>query len=138
MKVQTERETVLMPSPDTAKVVQRLKLGKEAQVVFVVQPDVVYTVFQHSDALNPHTKGKAGIDIRIITDLGEHCRINQTRPKYFKPACLLAYPTALASADDAGNIHFGAGFGEGKKTGAEPEGQVAAEHALAEAGEHTF
>ena len=114
------------------------ELGEKAQVVFVVEADVVDAVFQHGNALHAHAKGKAGIDIRIITHLGEHRRVDQPGTQDLQPARLFADPAALAAAHDAGDVHLGAGLGEGEKTGPETERQIAVEDAPAEAGEYAF
>ena len=49
------------------RLIRMLKLPQEADIIFEIFSDVVYAVFEHSDAFDTHSKGKSGILLRVNT-----------------------------------------------------------------------
>ncbi len=94
-----------------------LKLGEKTEVVFVVQSYVIDSIFEHGYSFYTKTKGKAGIDFRIISNHSKYFWINHSSANNFEPPRTFTYTTTLALADYTGDIHLGARLGKGKKLG---------------------
>ena len=111
---------------------------EETQVVVEKQADVVDAVLEHGDALHPQAEGEAGVFFGVVAHGLEDRGMDHARPQDLQPAGGLADPAALAPADDAGDVDFGGGFGEGEIAGAEAQADLGAEHLVHELGEHAL
>ena len=86
-------------------------------------------MLDHSDALDAHAEGEAGdlfgvvgvvsgVDLAtFFSDGGEDGRIDHAAAEELDPAGVFALSAAFASAEDAGDLDVGRGFGEGKNEG---------------------
>lgn len=118
------------------------ELLEEAHVAGVEVADVGDAVLDHGDALDTHAEGEAGDLFGVVgvvggigfaaffSDSGEDCGVDHATAEEFDPAGVFALATALAAAEDAGDLHVGAGFGEGEEAGEEAGFDVAAEEGL--------
>ena len=70
---------------------------------------------------SPRPKAKPEYLFRIVPDVLKDRRIHHSGPENLKPAALAANPAARAPAHHALDIHLGARFGKGEKTGAESQ-----------------
>ena len=105
-----------------------LKLAKEAQIIFIVEPNIVNAILQHGDTLDAQTEGKSAVLIRVIANLLEDLGIYHSGSKYFKPAGMLADTASLPAAHHTGDIDLRTGFGERKETGSCPDGGFFIKH----------
>jgi hypothetical protein len=102
-------------------------LGELFQEAHVSGVEVAYVgdaVLDHGDALDSHAEGKAGDALGVVGVVGgvgfaalfgdcrEDCGIDHAAAEEFDPATVFALAAALASAEDAGDLHVGAGLGE--------------------------
>src|SRR5690606_34804502 len=95
------------------------KLAQEPKIVLEEQADIVDAVTQHRDALDAHAEGKSRPALGVIPHVEQHLRVYRAGAQDFQPALVAAHPAAGAVAHDALNVHFRAGFGEGKIARAE-------------------
>ncbi len=96
----------------------------------------------HGDALDAHAEGEAGDLFGVVGvvggvyfsafcgDRGEDCGVDHAAAEELDPAGVFALAAAFASAEDAGDLDVGAGFGEGEEAGEEAGFDVAAEEGL--------
>ena len=63
-------------------------------------------------------------------DCGEDVGVDHAAAEEFDPAGVFALAAAFAAAEDAGDLHVGAGFGEGEEAGEEAGFDVRAEEGL--------
>ena len=98
----------------------------------VIIANVVDTLEDHSDALDAHAEGVASIDFGIDADRLEDLGIDQTAAHNFEP--LVAKLTKVGREE----IHFEAGFGEGKEAGTKACLGLGAENGLHEVIERGF
>ena len=71
-----------------------LKLRKKTEVVFVIESDVVYTIFEHGNTFDPKAKGKPTVNFGIVANHFEDFRVDHTSTKNFKPTGAFAYAAA--------------------------------------------
>src|SRR2546426_475683 len=88
------------------------ELGQEAQIVLVEQADVVDSVFQHGDALDPEPEREPGVALGVVADLLEHRGVHHPRAAHLDEARALAAAAAVAAAEDAGDVVLGARLDE--------------------------
>ena len=91
-----------------------LELPQEAYVVLEVQPQVLDLPLEHGDALNAHSESESGVLLGVDAAGVEDVGIHHSGAHDLEPACALADVAALAAADVAADVHFGAGLGEGE------------------------
>ena len=72
-----------------------LKLFQETQIVFEKQSQVINAVTQHSQTLNTHTKGKAGVLVCIYITALKYIGVHHAATHYLKPASVAADTTAF-------------------------------------------
>jgi len=101
-----------------------LELFEKTQIIIEENADIIDLVFQQGDALHPHAKGIAAVEIGIIIDETEDGWIDHTGSGDFEPSALFAETAALALAENAGKVIFSARFGEGEKAGPEPDANL--------------
>ena len=119
------------------------ELFEEAHVARVEVADVGDAVLDHGDALDSHAKGEAGDLFGVVGvvsgvrscgaslgDGGEDGGVDHAAAEELDPAGVFALAAAFAAAEDAGDLHVGAGFGEGEEAGEEAGFDVAAEEGL--------
>src|SRR5262249_50737996 len=92
------------------------ELLQKPDVVLEVQLDVVDVVFQLRVALDAPSKGEARIFFRVVLHKSVQVRMNHPRTHHFNPAASFTHSTPGSSTKNARDIHFGAGFDEGKVT----------------------
>ena len=97
---------------EKAMLVGGFELFEETGVVFREEAEVVDAVLQVGDALNTHAESVAGINLGINAALVEYVGVDHATAKDLDPACVLAEATTLATADEARDVHLGAGLGE--------------------------
>src|SRR5215470_19115897 len=83
------------------------ELSQEAQVVLEEQPEVVDSVLEHRDPLDPHAERPAGDYLGIVADVAQDLRMHHARTQDLEPAALLAEPAARAAADEAQHVDLG-------------------------------
>ena len=97
-----------------------------------IQTQVVDAVFQLANSFDAHAECKAGVFIGIDSEILQHFRMHHSAAEYLHPTAVLAYITTCAAADQAADVHFGAGFGEWKIRRAETYLHLFAKHFLHE------
>src|SRR4030095_2433781 len=119
------------------------KLPQEPQIILEEQPNVIDTVFQHSDPLHTHPKSKSRNFFRIVTDKLEDRWIDHSCAKDFQPAAGLTYPAGLArlmrsaaAADHALNIDLRARLGKREKTWSKSHARVSVKYLPSKTGPH--
>ena len=90
----------------------RNKFVQEAGVVFGKHAEVADTVFQVGYSLYAHTEGITCVFVTVDAAGFEHVRVDHTATEDFDPAGVFAEATTFATADVAGNVHCGPGFGD--------------------------
>lgn len=113
-----------------------LKLAEEAGIVLREETQVAHTILQVGDTLHTHTKGVAGIDLRIDVAGGQIVRIDHATTQYLYPTGVLAEATTLATADVAGDIHLCTGLCEGEIAGTKADFRVRSKHLTGKSEEH--
>src|SRR6266571_1648211 len=108
------------------------ELGQEPQIVLVEQADVVDSVLQHGDPLDPEPEGEAGVPLGVVADLLEHRGVHHARAAHLDEARALAAAASVALAEDAGDVVLGARLDEREVGRAQAQLQVAPEDPAAE------
>src|SRR6266581_786489 len=80
------------------------ELGQEPQIVLVEQADVVDSVLQHGDPLDPEPEGEAGVPLGVVADILEHRRMHHAAAADLDPSAALAGTAARSPAEDAGDV----------------------------------
>ena len=83
-----------------------LELFYETHVVFIEKSDVVDSVFEHGYTLNAHTESETGVLFGINAAYLENGGMYHSTAQDLDPAGSLAYSASLASALEAGHVHF--------------------------------
>src|SRR5690606_943889 len=105
----------------------RLELLQEAHVALKEQADILDAVLEKGDALDAHAEGEAPDLLGIVVHHPEDVGVDHAAPQDLEPPFPAAEAAALAPADAALDVHFGAGLGEREITGPEPDAPVLAE-----------
>ena len=113
-----------------------MELLKETHIVFGEHSEVLHLVFEVGDTLYAHTEGIACVDAAVNAVGLKHVGVHHSATEDFHPACLLAEGTTLAAADIAGDVHLGAGFGEGEVGGTQTNLGVGTKHLAGKGEEH--
>ena len=92
---------------------------EETGVVLKKQTHIVDLVFEKSKSFLTDTEGITGVNLGVDSCHAKDVGVNNTCTKNFDPTFALAKTAAGTSAGKAGNIHLGAGFGEGEVVGTE-------------------
>jgi hypothetical protein len=74
------------------------ELTEETDIVFIKQPDVVYAVFEKSDALNAHAERKAGVFFAVNVPVFQDVRVHHAGAQDLQPAALFADAAAFTFA----------------------------------------
>ena len=67
-----------------------LELPQEPHIILRVHAQVIHLVFHLRDALDTHSEGKAGIDLRINAKVPQHIGMHHAATKYLYPSGMLA------------------------------------------------
>ena len=109
-----------------------VKLLQETKIVFTEQAKVLHLVFEHGDPFDTHAESEAGVLIAVDTAVFQYRRVHHATAKDLHPARPFTNITTTASADQATDVHFGAGFGEREVRWPEPDLHILSEHFLHE------
>ena len=82
------------------------ELFYETHVIFIEKSDVVDLVFEHCYTLNAQSESKTGLLFGINASYLENGGMYHAAAKDLDPAGSLAYSASLASALEAGHVHF--------------------------------
>ena len=74
---------------------------------------------QHGDTVETEAESEARVLLGIDAAVLEHVRVHRTATADFHPAGSLAATAALATAEHAAHVHFGAGLREREEARAE-------------------
>src|SRR3990172_5793738 len=111
------------------------ELLEETQVVSPESTDVLDSMLEHRQSLQPHAEGEPGETGRVVAAVDQHRRMNHPAAEHFQPAGALAYRTADAAADEALDVHFGRRLGEGEMRRSKAGCHRRAEEAAGESGQ---
>src|SRR5262245_513648 len=100
------------------------KLSEKADVVLIKLSNIINIVPPQADALHAKTEGEAGHFFRIVTDRGEHVRIDHAGAPHFDPAVVPLH------------IDFHAGLREWEERRAEADVHLSAEVAHGKQPQH--
>ncbi len=87
---------------------------------------------KHGDAFDADAEGPSAPDFGVDVSFAQDVGVDHAGAEDFDPTGLFAEPTTFLSAEDAGDIDFDAGFGEGEEAGAEADFGVFSEEGLGE------
>ena len=95
-------------------------------------PYVIDSMPQHDHPLDPETEGEAGMDLGVVASIGQHLRVDDSRPEDLQPAGFLAHSAAAAAAEIAVDVDLDAGLGEGEVAAPEDHAAVRSEELVHE------
>ena len=101
-----------------------LEFAEEADVVLEVEAEVLDLPFEHGDALHAHSEGETGVLLGVDAAGFQDVGIHHTGTHDLQPTGALADVAALAAADVAADVHFGAGLGKGEVGGAHTDPNI--------------
>ena len=87
-----------------------MELLKETDIILIEQTDVVDSVHQRAQAVEPKSKRKPRIFFRVDINNPKDTRMYHSRPAHFYPAGSFADAAAGAAAFEAGVVDFSAGL----------------------------
>src|SRR5262249_50595452 len=96
---------------------QKSKLRQESRIVFEEEAHVGDAVAEHRGAFDAEAEGEARVAFGVDAAVGEDVRVDHAGPEDLEPARPLADATRAArrvGAEDALDVHLGAGFDEGE------------------------
>ena len=96
------------------RLVSRLELLQETNIVLGEHTQVGHVIFQVGDAFDAQTKGVTRINGAVYAAGFKHIGVYHATTKDFNPTRVFAKTTALATADVARDVHFCTWFGEGE------------------------
>src|SRR5262245_33635391 len=94
-----------------------------SHVRFVELAQIGYAVFEHGNALNPHTKGKPLVNCRINPTVFENVWMDHAAPEDLEPIIPFTQDK-LAILPRASDVDLGSRFHKRKKGGTEAKGQI--------------
>src|SRR5688572_28191560 len=115
-----------------------LQAAEEADVVLEEVADVADAVAEHREAVDAHAEGEARVARGVVAHALEHDRVHHAAAEDLEPARALAHAAlgAAPAADEALDVHLGAGLDEGEVARAEARLHVGAEEPVEEGLEH--
>ncbi len=99
----------------------RGKLPEKPQIIFKIQSEVIYHIFEHGNPFNAHPECIPGKYGTVNTTVFEYVGVNHTATHDLNPASSLANIASFTFAERAGDINFSTGLSEGEVGWPEPD-----------------
>ena len=89
-----------------------LKLSQKSNIIFIQQPHIIDFVFQQCDTFETYAECEAGVFFGVNAAHFEDMWVYHSASEDFDPTGAFAETASFAAAFEAGNVYFGAWFGE--------------------------